>query len=620
MGIKKLLCLGLVVLVANSNLSVMSANAQGIETMRARNESVYSSSEPWTANIDEFQIENGILIKYTGNDENVIIPDGITKIGDSAFQDCDCLENVTIPNSVTSIGDYAFSNCCDLMGVTIPDSVTEIGNCAFEECIGLESVTIPGSVIKIGDCAFLDCSGLVSVNILEGVINLGDAAFYNCSKLVNVSIPSSVRNIDFETFNRTEWLGNEMKKSPLVIVNHILIYGSSDNGEVVIPKDVTSIAEYAFSSCSNLTQIFIPEGVTSIGFGAFYNCSSLISANIPEGITSIEGSLFRNCSSLTNINIPSGVTSIGESAFYGCSSLTGISIPSGVTSIGNYAFSDCIKLSLSVYKDSYAESYAKIRFIKYSYINGESEHTHSYTSKVSVNPGCTTKGIMTYICSECGDTYTKEISALGHKYGNSKTVAATVNKNGLLIKSCIVCGNEDVTTIYSPTTIRLSKTVYTYNGKNQKPSVSIKDSKGKSLISNIDYTVSYPKTTKNVGSYIVTVEFKGCYSGTKKMVFTMIPKGTSLLKVSSYKKGFSLRWKKQAAQTTGYEIAYSTDSSFSKKSTKIVPVNKNKTTSKSITKLKAGRKYYVRIRTYKTVTGKKYYSNWSKVKKITTKK
>ena len=100
----------------------------------------------------------------------------------------------------------------------------------------------------------------------------------------------------------------------------------------------------------------------------------------------------------------------------------------------------------------------------------------------------------------------------------------------------------------------------------------------------------------------------------------MIPKGTSLLKVSSYKKGFSLGWKKQAAQTTGYEIAYSTDSSFSKKSTKIVPVNKNKTTSKLITKLKAGRKYYVRIRTYKTVTGKKYYSNWSKVKKITTKK
>lgn len=169
----------------------------------------------------------------------------------------------------------------------------------------------------------------------------------------------------------------------------------------------------------------------------------------------------------------------------------------------------------------------------------------------------------------------------------------------------------------------LSKTSYTYNGKTRKPAVKVKNSEGKALKSGTDYTVTYPKSMKNVGKYTVTVKLKGSYSGTLKKDFTILPKSTSIAKLSAKKKGFTVKWKKQTAQTTGYEVSYSTSKKFLKKSTKTVNIKKNKTVSKNITKLSAKKKYYVRIRTYKTVKvnkkSTKLYSAWSKVKSVTAK-
>ena len=108
-----------------------------------------------------------------------------------------------------------------------------------------------------------------------------------------------------------------------------------------IPDDITSIGNSVFSYCSGLTSINIPDDVTSIGNSAFCNCSGLISINIPDGVTSIGSSAFSGCSGLKSINIPDGVTSIGSSAFSGCRGLTGINIPDGITSIGEYTFSGC---------------------------------------------------------------------------------------------------------------------------------------------------------------------------------------------------------------------------------------------------------------------------------------
>ena len=154
------------------------------------------------------------------------------------------------------------------------------------------------------------------------------------------------------------------------------------------------------------------------------------------------------------------------------------------------------------------------------------------------------------------------------------------------------------------------------------PIWQVKDRTGRALKGGVDYNVSYPKGMKNVGKYTVKVTFKENYSGSKSLTYTINPKGTGVSKVTAAKKGFKVTWKKQATQTTGYQVQYSTSSKFKK--AKTVTISKNKTTSKSVGKLSAKKKYYVRVRTYKTVkvNGKnvKLYSGWSKAKSVTTKK
>lgn len=169
--------------------------------------------------------------------------------------------------------------------------------------------------------------------------------------------------------------------------------------------------------------------------------------------------------------------------------------------------------------------------------------------------------------------------------------------------------------------VTLAKISYTYNGKVQKPDVKVKNAKGKVLTS-ADYTVTYASGRKNVGSYTVTVKMKGNYSGTVKKTFQIQPKGTSISALNKAKKSFTVRWKKQKTQTTGYQFSYTTDKKF-KKSVKTITISKNTTVQKTVKKLKSKRLYYVKVRTYKTVkiNGKttKLYSGWSSYKKVKTK-
>ena len=236
---------------------------------------------------------------------------------------------------------------------------------------------------------------------------------------------------------------------------------------------------------------------------------------------------------------------------------------------------------------------------------------------------CTTAGYTgdTY-CKTCNKKLStgKSITAKGHST-TTKTQKATASKDGKITTTCTRCGTTTKTVkIAKVSKIKLSKTKYTYNGKKQTPSVTVKDSKGKELKVNADYKVKLPSGRKNVGTYEVKITFKGSkYSGSKTLSYTINPKSTKLSKVSAKKKGFEAKWKKQSTQTKGYQIQYSTDSKF-KSGNKTVTVNKNSTTKKTISKLKAKKKYYVRIRTYKTVGKQKYYSDWSKSVKVTTKK
>lgn len=184
---------------------------------------------------------------------------------------------------------------------------------------------------------------------------------------------------------------------------------------------------------------------------------------------------------------------------------------------------------------------------------------------------------------------------------------------------CRNCGCEKTVRVDAPKTVTLSQTSYTYNGKEKKPAITVKDTKGNKISSQY-YTISYSSGRKTVGEYTVTVKYKGKYSGfdSIKKTFTIVPKGTTISSLTAGSKKISAKWNKQVTQTTGYQIQYATKSDFSNKKT--ITITNVKAVSKTISKLSAKKKYYIRIRTYKSVKDKNYYSSWSKAKSATTKK
>lgn len=180
-----------------------------------------------------------------------------------------------------------------------------------------------------------------------------------------------------------------------------------------------------------------------------------------------------------------------------------------------------------------------------------------------------------------------------------------------------------VVTAPTVASVKLTATSYTYNKKVRKPGVKAVDTNG-NVIPSSCYTVAYSKGRKNVGKYAVKVTFKNGYTGTKKLYFTITPKKTSVKKIKASKKSMKVYWSKVSSQTSGYQISYSTSKKFAKSKTKTVTVKGAKNTSKTVKKLKGSKKYFVRVRTYKTVkfAGKtiKVYSGWSKTKAVYVRK
>jgi len=665
--------------VTNITYSIF-AGCTGLTNIDIDSNNAYYSSEDGVL----FDKDKNTLIQYPiGNKRpSYTIPNGVKTIGGRAFAGCVRLTSVTMADSVTYINNLAFSNCESLKNIAISNSLTSIGDMAFSSCFSLTSIIIPDSVISIGNYAFYYCSSLANIIISDSITNIGDEAFSYCNRLTSVTIPNSVTTISYNAFsccfgleNITVEINNEYYSSQDGVLfdkyrNKIIKYPIGNTRQsYIIPDGVKIIGKSSFFGCYNLTNIIIPESVTNIEDNAFEYCESLTNITIPNSVTRIGNDAFFGCSSLTSVIISDGLTSIDDGVFCGCTSLTSITIPKSLTSIGYDAFNGCRSLS-DVYYNGTISDWNSIIIIGYNeelknatvhctdgVINEkEHEHIHNYYSVITaptctekgytihtcecgdvyidnyVNaaghswnsgliteyPSCTATGVKTHTCMACGATKTEAVARKSHTY-KTYTTKDAINKNGSVVTKCTVCGAvKSKSTIYYPKTIKLSKTSYTYNGKVQIPSVTVKDSKGKTLKKNTDYTVTYAKGRKNVGKYAVKITFKGKYSGSKTLYYTIKPKATSISKLTAGKKKFTVKWKKLTSQTTGYQIQYSTNKNF--KSAKTATVSKNKTTSKSISKLKAKKKYYVRIRTYKTVGKTKYYSSWSKVKSVTTKR
>lgn len=296
---------------------------------------------------EEFVIENGVLVSYSGSGGKVAVPDGVTVIGENAFQGKRVTE-VTLPDSVTRIGARAFYACGELTSVNLPAGITSIGESAFEGCYALRgSLVIPERVTKIEKSAFWGCEGLTGVTLPRGLAGIGDYAFCGCSGLTSMTVPERVTSIGTKAFEGCTGLTSLTLPEGLESVGSYAFAGCTRLTGVTVPGSITDNGGSLFWNCTGLASAVIGAGTSEIGVDQFSGCTGLTSVVIPEGVETICAGAFGFCTGLTGVTLPSSISSIGYYAFLGCESLTSIVLPNGATDIDDHAFDRCPNLTIT---------------------------------------------------------------------------------------------------------------------------------------------------------------------------------------------------------------------------------------------------------------------------------
>ena len=322
---------------------------------------------------------------------SIVIPDGVTGIGNYAFSGCTGLTSVSLPNSIVKIGDYAFYNCTKPTSLTIPTNVTSIGDSAFRNWSGITSLTIPNSVTNLCDYAFSGCKGLTTISIPNSITVLNNYVFSGCTGLTSVTIPDTVTEIGEGSFSSCSGLTSLTIPTNVTKIGRHSFSSCSGLTSVTFNESLTEIGGGAFDGCTKInkvyitslekwfnikfddywgsttgtsnplyyganlylngtliTELVIPTGTKIISYCAFYNYKKLISVTIPDSVTSISKYAFYGCTGLKSVTIGKGVTNINDYAFYGCTGLTSITIPNSVKSIRSNAFSKCTNLTTTI--------------------------------------------------------------------------------------------------------------------------------------------------------------------------------------------------------------------------------------------------------------------------------
>ena len=262
---------------------------------------------------NDFVIEDGVLTEYKGSGGDVVIPNSVTEIGDSAFRDCTSLKSIKMPDSVTVINYFAFDGCTSLTSVTLSKSLIEILDWSFEDCISLKSITIPESVTSIGESAFQNCKSLKSIYIPKSVKFIGPYAFSACTAMTSITM-----DVNNDSYCVKDGILYDKK------VKTLIACPGARKGTVVVPDTVTDLWPGAFGGCAGLTSITLSKNLVYIHNAAFYECKGLKSITIPDSVKSIALWVFDECTDLTSVYIPISVKSIGEDAFSSCPNLKDI--------------------------------------------------------------------------------------------------------------------------------------------------------------------------------------------------------------------------------------------------------------------------------------------------------
>ena len=229
--------------------------------------------------MNDFEIENGVLVKYTGTESRVEIPSSVVSIADFAFKGCSCVRSVVIPASVNSIGHYAIADCCALEELAVNEGNRKYcsrGNCVIDKqentlVLGCQSSVIPddGSVTDIERFAFASCVSLESIIIPGTVKQIRDYAFDGCYNLDSVTIIGSVNP-------EVYWHG------PLDYIGSHAFAGCERLDCIVIPQSVSCIGDKAFFECKNLKSVTVSDSLDFIGIDAFGGCNEALVICAPK--------------------------------------------------------------------------------------------------------------------------------------------------------------------------------------------------------------------------------------------------------------------------------------------------------------------------------------------------
>ncbi len=289
------------------------------------------------------EIPKNMFKGYSG-EEKVVIPEGITVIGEGAFQDS-TIKEVILPSTLKEIGDDAF-NGTKLEKLVLPEGLEIVGDNAFANT-PLTSVTFPKTITKLPSsekyAPFVGCVNLSEIILPEGMTYLGDFTFAKLPALTEVTVPSTLTKIGEDVFAYNENLVKVTLTDGLKLLGEEMFGYCPKLTEIKIPDSVKELEKYIFRD-TGIVNVTLPAGITTVTNQVFRDCSALEKVTLPEGVELIDSMAFMNCVNLKEINIPSTVTKINSEAFSGCTSLEELVLPEGLETIGSKCFSGCTSL------------------------------------------------------------------------------------------------------------------------------------------------------------------------------------------------------------------------------------------------------------------------------------
>lgn len=318
--------------------------------------------------MDDFVIENGILLRCGDPSGEVRVPEGVVSIGENAFRECAALTAIILPEGLREIGRGAFYGCSRLARIALPGTLVSIRPWAFYRCGRLDELTLPDGLAEIGESAFRGCAALRSLTLPEGITEPGVSAFDGCTGLTEVILPSSLRCVSASLFRGCTSLERITLPEGVESIGRRAFWGCSQVRSVRMPAGLLTIGEDAFYYCSSLDGLVLPDGLSSVGRCAFYGCAALgeltfpdVPAEIgrfafaktrwwdaqPDGPVYLGRTLYQYKGQMpknTPLSLAAGTKHIAEYAFCGCAGLTQVTVPEGVTAIGESAFEDCTEL------------------------------------------------------------------------------------------------------------------------------------------------------------------------------------------------------------------------------------------------------------------------------------